>query len=126
MRISDWSSDVCSSDLSGGSADSPAPSNRAYQSSSSIARVSSGSNPGAPTKASMWPCSACATSGGSPTACAATMDRHTTASALHANERMPQLDRKSVVYGKQVSVRVAHGGHRYNKKKNMTDEEQKK
>src|SRR3546814_17237473 len=38
---------------------------------------------------------------------------------LPSNPRLMPLDRKSVVEGKRVSVRVASGGRRINKKKNQ-------
>src|SRR3546814_19699897 len=91
MRISDWSSDVCSSDL-------PAPWHwesiwaRAGRRARSCVRAD-GSFPPAHADKAVAPCRR---------------------SALH--RQMPE-DRKSVVWGKSVSVRVDLGGRRIIKKK---------
>src|SRR3546814_4140318 len=80
MRISDWSSDVCSSDLSSG-----------------------GSLPNA----------------ASPPSASRLISRSTRASArLSGLDASNARDRKSVVEGKSVSVRVDFGGRRIIKKKN--------
>src|SRR3546814_18873630 len=103
MRISDWSSDVCSSDLhpasciwswrcprpcmSGSCRREPA---RATVSLSVEHRLDIASDhPG-------WRCT----------------------EQPHMPKYYPTLDRKSVVEGKSVSVRVDHGGRRSSKKKN--------
>src|SRR3546814_14718116 len=78
MRISDWSSDVCSSDLSGSSSPAMAPTS-AERSSGFIC-----------------------------------MNEGTEVAA-------PVTDRKSVVKGKSVSVRVDLGGRRIIKKKKDED-----
>src|SRR3546814_4311816 len=77
MRISDWRSDVCSSDLDPGTADRPAARPRPR---------------------------------GRPSAGAA-QDQ------VRSARRGPEADRKSVVEGKSVSVRVDLGGRRIIKKK---------
>src|SRR3546814_10970530 len=86
MRISDWSSDVCSSDLRN------ARRVLADQSRSAASRRASSIGVAVPTKARTSP----------------------TRSAESAEKR----DRKSVVEGKSVSVRVDLGGRRIIKKQN--------
>src|SRR3546814_14835657 len=90
MRISDWSSDVCSSDLGACSA-------RSWLQSASI---SSATRVARPVKVP-WPNSMCLIS---------------TVTLLSGATRL-KADRKSVVSGKSVSVRVDLGGRRNFKKK---------
>src|SRR3546814_20705823 len=86
MRISDWSSDVCSSDLIGHPARVPRPRGPRRNRSKSTAGWWEWVCPGRP--------------------------RHRARRRLHQGR-----DRKSVVSGKSVSVRVALGGRRIIKKK---------
>src|SRR3546814_15577731 len=104
MRISDWSSDVCSSDLSvaGRYADAGVTIERRDQ----------------------WPAAellgeADAVVVDQPEVRAATLDALARGSAV-----LLTIDRKSVVYGKRVSVRVDLGGRRHIKKKKKSKQHQ--
>src|SRR3546814_16592186 len=99
MRISDWSSDVCSSDLH---AD---PVGLAL-----LGRRDRGEGFGHGRQIAM----SRATCHPSPLAF------RRQATAVSATERGPFSDRKSVVWGKSVSVRVDLGGRRIIKKKKYT------
>src|SRR3546814_14975547 len=94
MRIGDWSSDVCSSDLP------PCWSRRRRP----AARPWPSPGPQGARPAPCW-------SPRGPTAGPATGDR---------GRRRSREDRKSVVWGKSVSVRVALGGCRYINKTKLT------
>src|SRR3546814_12641189 len=98
MRISDWSSDVCSSDLTKSSC-TPPPSGADLTLTSSIG-VGEGYG-----ETGLF--------GG-----AAGLRRAGAGGVQRIEERH---DRKSVVYGKSVSVRVALGGRRIIKKKTSVD-----
>src|SRR3546814_16058857 len=82
MRISDWSSDVCSSDLSIG-------------------------------------CGICCSRGEAPQSRGSSIHRAIRRGARGERILMIQQDRKSVVSGKSVSVRVDLGGRRIIKKKQL-------
>src|SRR3546814_13278969 len=113
MRISDWSSDVCSSDLPApippprpppSSACPPAASPSAYgPSGGSDDLPAPGHRPDAPRRRHLRP---------DPRAA-----RHP---QQHHHRPRPPADRKSVVQGKRVSVRVDLGGRRNIKKKTTT------
>src|SRR3546814_19328106 len=90
MRISDWSSDVCSSDLAGGRT-IRITAQRVAIGNADIFRPS-----GDPLEK---------------------LPSHGTTESL---DFPPSIDRKSVVSGKSVSVRVDLGGRRSIKKKNTT------
>src|SRR3546814_14010207 len=95
MRISDWSSDVCSSDLAGGAAP----------------RLPGGTDDGGPHAA-----------GGTGTPHLDRRRETLSARSLswgRAAERAAGPDRKSVVKGKSVSGRVDLGGRRILKKKKI-------
>src|SRR3546814_17244582 len=95
MRISDWSSDVCSSDLAPGAGDPAAlqaPRAHHYQGFAGAARSRSAGAVGRAAAGQRF---------GQPD---------------HAGRRA-ETDRKSVVSGKSVSVRVDIGGRRIIKKK---------
>src|SRR3546814_13236769 len=96
-RISDWSSDVCSSDLTG-------PSKRAGRYCAIW-----------PEKATIWLMPPCPISASTWRASAALRNRR-------FDTGSPVRDRKSAVLGKSVSVRVDLGGSRIIKKKNKTVE----
>src|SRR3546814_11056544 len=100
MRISDWSSDVCSSDLLA-----------LCLSSSATPAGSSSSPPAAASSAGV----ASAGSGYAPRS-----SRKRASRQLPAAQATPSgvRDRKGVGEGKRVSVRVDLGGRRYIKKKN--------
>src|SRR3546814_20434288 len=100
MRISDWSSDVCSSDLSGGAV--RAVHGQSHQPGRGGPRV--GAEPAVQPAGED-------VSGEPP---------HGRAAHHHFPLRSRE-DRKSVVSGKRVSVRVAIGGQRYLKKKITTN-----
>src|SRR3546814_12391614 len=103
MRISDWSSDVCSSDLFGRVAEDGAPRQRVdfekmgmtgaarQRLETERARAGKGIEHGA----AIEPCLALAV------------------------QQARRIDRKSVVEGKRVSVRVALGGRSFIKKKKI-------
>src|SRR3546814_13163711 len=96
MRISDWSSDVCSSDLIGAddlAAEDDTRISHRHRTRSSLSRVGRAA-PGRAQRLS---------------------DRR-----HHARSRVARRDRKSVVEGKSVSVRVDLGGRRFIKTKNKT------
>src|SRR3546814_18420495 len=102
MRISDWSSDVCSSDLSESESRYAEPSKRSKGTrpkDSHALRCASGVKPEAPRTA--------------------TAPRTPGRSARSARGG----DRKSVVEGKRVSVRVELGGRRILNKKNIRIQE---
>src|SRR3546814_1019240 len=110
MRISDWSSDVCSSDLC-----SPSPS-------------SSARSPRCCPRPRRCRCRRRITSHAttSPTTIRRTAGRSCRSSVRLARSRIassstPRDDRKSVVSGKSVSVRVDLGGSRIIKKKTTTN-----
>src|SRR3546814_15414661 len=93
MRISDWSSDVCSSDLSAAAVvplTVPIPDNGTGRAAADYVHFQTFSTP---------------------------FDEETRELREEAIRR-PALDRKSVVKGKSVSVRVDLGGRRIIKKKN--------
>src|SRR3546814_18821855 len=92
MRISDWSSDVCSSDL-------------VQQTSATRARLRS---------RQAWK-NRPAQINGARTSGTARLSMPAAPPGSHSG--MPARDRKSVVEGKRVSVRVDIGGRRLNKKK---------
>src|SRR3546814_14071856 len=109
MRISDCSSDVCSSDLVGAS----------YQT------ISTPAGAGVPSEALsvvLWPelmftsACTCGVAGASPTVTVTTL----ASAGRFSQTPVPSTvtDRKSVVEGKSVSVRVDLGGRRIIKKKN--------
>src|SRR3546814_12026076 len=123
MRISDWSSDVCSSDLdpSGGVRLSPAlrvgddhwprpscPPTTAMESSRSMA---------SPNRCQ----SNCSAQPRTDSRTNPTLSVRSTASAKPTSSpgctNTPEVDRKSVVWGKSVSVRVDLGGRSISKKK---------
>src|SRR3546814_14810425 len=93
MRISDWSSDVCSSDLASGCA-GLSNSMRISSSESQPARLAS--------------------------AISASLSLTSQVALKESTLGRVSLDRKSVVLGKSVSVRVDLGGRRIIKKKNKT------
>src|SRR3546814_12489907 len=104
MRISDWSSDVCSSDLSV----TPAPENPPCWAS----RATDGSRPAIACRGSRFPAS-----------------QPKTWKADRASLRAPspalstngaKADRKRVVQGKRLSVRLDLGGRRFIKKQRET------
>src|SRR3546814_14338353 len=104
MRISDWSSDVCSSDLQthlregwhgSGHGDAPKESCSASRSASTRPDSCRARMNGGPPSTGAW--------------CLATGCRR--------QHRRRRLDRKSVVEGKRVSGRVDLGGRRHMKKK---------
>src|SRR3546814_5152247 len=99
MRISDWSSDVCSSDLHAGSV-------RRWRIVNNAMSIGPPSRPStnweAHSKAS--PASGAATAGGLPTT---------------SNSATNGADRKSLGSGKSVAVRVGLGGRSNMKKKNV-------
>src|SRR3546814_11470119 len=103
MRISDWSSDVCSSDLHGGSGAMTADRLwlHSYWSSSAAYRVRIGLNLKGLTY-DIAPVHLVRDGG----------EQHRTEYA----QINPQQERKSGVSGKDVAVRVAHGCRRKNKK----------
>src|SRR3546814_15789746 len=116
MRISDWSSDVCSSDLAGfidyGSDVEPAlrlnpekaifpPDDPPYNRLSPTPDLYIGA-----ALRGFVRCHECATGG-------QIMNDHFDPGLAHTH---PRRERKSVVQGKRVSVRVDHGGRRSNKK----------
>src|SRR3546814_11986755 len=109
MRISDWSSDVCSSDLPGGSrrtgrAAPALPCSPARVSSRSCAFIRT-RRPSTGTSATPSP--------------RRTPRRHSARRAFRPRAEKRDEDRKSVGQGKDVSGRVDRGGGRiYNKKKN--------
>src|SRR3546814_16766393 len=109
MRISDWSSDVCSSDLFCGHA-RPAQSRASAPRHRARGRACR-SFPAATTETSR---------DAGPTL----PDRGWRARPRHSAPP-PQIDRMSVAKGKSVSVRVDHGGRRYIKKKNKTKTDKK-
>src|SRR3546814_15213142 len=109
MRISDWSSDVCSSDLKNGPADEA-------QHEGSTQGAESGRNH--PARRNL--------DDGGPGYASEAGGRHArTEYASHHRMRgvnrgaqiSGQIDRKRVEYGKRVSVRVESAGHRILKKK---------
>src|SRR3546814_15633039 len=113
MRISDWSSDVCSSDLTW-----VAP--RPWE--ADLAHILVKRKAGVADGEIKWPC-------GDSFQCSRTLlpahDRSSIADPAPRRSPAacpirvaPREDRKSVVYGKSVSVRVALGGRRTHKKKN--------
>src|SRR3546814_14102807 len=99
MRISDWSSDVCSSDLRGVRADDR------HDLGVDVLRIA---------EIDVAPCAASA-----PAVC-------TGNGRFQGRYRLPRPDvvedRKSVVWGKRVSVRVDLGGRRTIKKKKIENE----
>src|SRR3546814_16728985 len=101
MRISDWSSDVCSSDL-----ERDAGNCGQYDEPGSHRAKSSGD-----TLTPRWP--------------AAAPGRDTTVSSPRRSQGVTRADRKSVVEGKGVSVRVDIGGRRIIKKKRHIDVQDK-
>src|SRR3546814_13130669 len=112
MRISDWSSDVCSSDLSGGAAKAKRQLSPSWRRSTTVPTPSTWPE-------TMWPPSSSPSFNGRSKltawpACQAPMvvQARVSFDASAANQ-----DRKSVVEGKRVSVRVDLGGRRNNKKK---------
>src|SRR3546814_15296200 len=92
MRISDWSSDVCSSDLSDG-----------YRRRHRLHRA------GLPRRAR--------DDGGVAAAHLRRLPALRPVWSLSAGPARPSSDRKSVVWGQSVSVRVEHGGRRIIKTK---------
>src|SRR3546814_11605547 len=113
MRISDWSSDVCSSDLrnrrGGGPALTPAVgAHRHHQ------RVAVDANLDLIDQLAL----ALGPRAGRPADRQPNLERTADAHAIEAPDRVAALgDRKSVVSGKSVSVRVDIGGRRIMKKK---------
>src|SRR3546814_18066605 len=115
MRISDWSSDVCSSDLPNSRANAGTLSSRKVQITGLFAGRRARVTPsltirashriGAPA-ASAWRPAVPAPSG-------------------NCRPSMASTERKSGVEGKSVSVRVEHGGRRTIKKKNKTKTDKK-
>src|SRR3546814_17824114 len=112
MRISDWSSDVCSSDLIG---------RVAQRESTAFTRQGSlvQSQPRPPSKllkkdnkSDQWSAALPRHSGR-----VTTMSPPGVLWLWHARHRRPGADRKSVVEGKRGSVRVDPGGRRILKKK---------
>src|SRR3546814_11476676 len=105
MRISDWSSDVCSSDLASSSSASTF-------STTSAAHGSAGTAP-------FGPCAPSSTATVSASREKTSAMRSSDAS-VRRSARSGGGDRKSVVWGKSVSVRVDLGGRRFlSKKKNI-------
>src|SRR3546814_16624896 len=109
MRISDWSSDVCSSDL------------RALESSVKRTLSVTGSLPGscASSASTYWVTSPPRHARSQSAAEAGSEDRSTMARKATNATR----DRKSVVEGKRVSVRVDLGGRRIIKKNKQQDKQ---
>src|SRR3546814_13062276 len=105
MRISDWSSDVCSSDLLGG---------RAAGGSGSALRPADNAQHSTG-KRRLTPQALLARSVGRPL-----RRRHSPPSPGRRHPCVADRDRKSVVSGKSVSVRVDLGGRRIIKKKKHT------
>src|SRR3546814_15294206 len=106
MRISDWSSDVCSSDLRGGYQSSPATSRM-------TARKSSTAAVGLPLRRCKRQM---ARPGSSKVRSRGTISPVRISSS---NSDIARKDRKSVVEGKSVSVRVDLGGRSIIKKKEL-------
>src|SRR3546814_19415221 len=110
MRISDWSSDVCSSDLSGSASDSASP-RRAIQASKSagVRALIEGKAPIAPARQTA------VTSSGLDTlnigaAISGSLRRCLSSLAVRHSQtvgRISDIDRKRVVLGKRVSDRLA-------------------
>src|SRR3546814_16580151 len=100
MRISDWSSDVCSSDLTTASGHATTAGTQAANAATSATAAAT-----AKTNAETAETNA------------ETAETNAETAATLASERV-QKDRKSVVAGKSVSVRVDLGGCRIIKKKN--------
>src|SRR3546814_12336900 len=101
MRISDWSSDVCSSDLVGGSVMLAVP-----PALLDVLRLTAGAEVGL------------AVDNGRLVVEPKARPRYTMAELLASSDySQTQPDRKSVVEGKSVSVRVDLGGRRIIKKK---------
>src|SRR3546814_12127855 len=98
LRISDWSSDVCSSDLGG-----PCP-GRSGRGSCARGRLRATAV-------------GCGSTAAGTTAAAAAAAAHGWAGVRRSSCRGRRRDRKSVVEGKSVSVRVAPGGRRIIKTK---------
>src|SRR3546814_16316797 len=103
-RISDWSADVCSSDLRGGDA------RRSGPAATTAMPKRSTSAPAAPIGAPM-------PSGAGPSRRTGTSRCSGTARRAQPSAGGPGSDRKRVVSGKSVSVRVDIGGRRIIKKK---------
>src|SRR3546814_11838614 len=99
MRISDWSSDVCSSDLAFGAVDAEIRDMWDLEKEAQAAAFDA-VQPGAPCES-----------------VDAAARRVLERAGLGPDYRLPGLDRKSVVSGKSVSVRVDLGGRRIIKKK---------
>src|SRR3546814_21010009 len=114
MRISDWSSDVCSSDLSEHSGDARTP--EEHQG----AKVSHISAKARRVSVSYHPEADRAVSDTKATASAISFSRAAmgTREKLYASTACPSRDRKSVGSGKSGSVRVDLGGGRNIKKTN--------
>src|SRR3546814_12318348 len=108
MRMSDWSSDVCSSDLAWLSCLFESCDLRSFPSPRFKRRSSCLRESGitSQTKKKVWP-------GGS----TRSQQRISKVSAKHLQSASEPADRKSVVEGKSVSVRVDLGGRRIMKKK---------
>src|SRR3546814_18587329 len=100
MRISDWSSDVCSSDLS--------------RNISIISMRSSGENAFLISRVKPNTSTDCSTFSSAASSSAPT-------SVALRPKRLSTIDRKSVVEGKGVSVRVDLGGRRIINKKNINN-----
>src|SRR3546814_19793842 len=119
MRISDWSSDVCSSDLAAGTTSKPTTSWPA------LARLRAIGRPMLPRPRN--PMRAIAAS---PIPAILVAFRPYRIPAGAGNPALPAAqakvrDRKSVVSGKRVSVRVDLGGGRIIKKKNIQNKQKK-
>src|SRR3546814_11764507 len=129
MRISDWSSDVCSSDLCSGKS-SPEPGG-AFG-SATITGHGSLTETTLPTGKVVPSAAYCGGVGFSPSPGHSTNSPMIVASATRASEvsrknRDTNPDRKSVVSGKSVSVRVDLGGRRHmNKKRQPANRGEKK
>src|SRR3546814_12088582 len=97
MRISDWSSDVCSSDLPSSAEASACPSSARTKWSRPVSRQALTRRPGSDPPPATIPI---------------------LGAMLRARLANGAADRKSVVEGKRVSVRVDHGGRRNIQTKN--------
>src|SRR3546814_18473502 len=100
MRISDWSSDVCSSDLPGGARPPAVPPPRADRDNVTL--------PSLKEEAMTYPMAIVV---------AAALFASAVFASSHGAARPDEDDRKSVVEGTSVSVRVELGGRRIIKKK---------
>src|SRR3546814_16435595 len=120
MRISDWSSDVCFSDLScggGGSPPSTSTASASPRASPAELRIQCGKRPWRRIEATGRPVSMIRKRGSEDACMASIIPVGAARVAGGVDPARYTGDRKSVVEGQSVSVRVDHGGRRIIKNK---------